>query len=319
MSLSIIVPYHNEGRDFIKTTIDSIIESIDLTEYEIIVVDDCSETPLDKIDNVTVIRHEQNLGVGAAFDTGVKESKYENLFIMGSDIRFIPNNWATQIIKEIELYPKSFTCTSCVALTADNMDINKRRNENVVNGATILMFHDKKSNPLKDDKFRSIIEAQWLPRLKDRNLDSYDIPCILGAAYGVKKEWYNYVDGWSGHKKWGTLEPYISLKSWLFGGSCRIAPRIETGHIFKNHGTHGTPQEFLFYNKILVSTLFFDDYERLINFLGTNTTIEKAKEMYNKNIEFILSKREEYKNKIVYNYQDFFKRFNIDYRPEYEL
>jgi glycosyltransferase involved in cell wall biosynthesis len=318
MNLSIIIPYHDEGLDFITTTINSINETIDVANTEIIVVDDFSDIPLVPIENVRILRHNENLGVGAAFDTGVKESKSENIFLMGSDIRFVRNNWASKIIQEIELYPKSFTCTSCVALSAEKLNIEERRLVNVVNGATILMFHDKQSNPRQTDTFRGIIEAQWLPHLKNRDVDSYEIPCILGAAYGVKKQWYNYVDGWSGHKKWGTLEPYISLKSWLFGGTCRTAPRIETGHIFKTVGTHGTPQEKLLYNKMLVATMLLEDYERIISFMGTNPTVERARIMYNENLDFILKKREEYKSKIIYNQQEFFDRFKIDYRPDFK-
>lgn len=317
MDLSIIIPYHEEGIEFISTTINSIRETID-TSYEIIVVDDFSILPLQQIEGVKILRHNENLGVGAAFDTGVKEAKSENLFLMGSDIRFVPNKWASQILEEIENHPKAFTCTSCVALNAEKMDINEQRNVNVVNGATVLMFHDKQTNPKQSETFRGIIEAKWLPHLKDRNVDSYEIPCILGAAYGVKKDWYEYVDGWALHKKWGTLEPYISFKSWFFGGSCRTAPRIETGHIFKPHGTHGTPQDKLIYNKFLVSTLLFDDYERLIKFLGTNPIVERSRKMYEDNLDIIMQKREEYKKKTVYNYLDYFKRWDIDYRPDYK-
>jgi glycosyltransferase involved in cell wall biosynthesis len=321
MELSIIIPYHNEGVEFISTTINSIRETIDISTYEIVIIDDFSDEKLENIENVTILRHNENLGVGAAFDTGIKIAKSDNLFLMGSDIRFVENKWASQTLKEINDYPTALTCTSCVALSADSkdtMDINKRRLVNVVNGATIIMFHDKESNPKQSDTFRGIIEAKWLPHIKNRDVDSFEIPCILGAAYGVKKEWYNYIDGWVGHKKWGTLEPMISLKSWFFGGSCRVAPRIETGHIFKPHGTHGTPQDKLLYNKMLVSTLLFDDYERLISFLGTNTIVERSKKMYQDNIDFIMGKREEYKKKTVYNYLDYFKKWDIDYRPNYK-
>ena len=314
MELSIIIPYHNEGIEFIITTINSVKDSIDVDSYEIIVVDDCSTNPLEQIEGVTVLRQNENLGVGAAYDRGVKEAKSENLFIMGSDIRFIKNKWASQLVTEIENHPKAFTCTSCIAISKKNMNIEERRLQNVVNGATILMFHDKKSNPTQSETFRSIIEAKWLPRVKNRDIDSVELPCILGAAYGVKKSWFEYVDGWTGHKKWGTLEPMMSLKSWLFGGSCRIATRIETAHIFKEYGTHGTPQHVLFYNKMLVATLLLDDYQRLIDFFGTNETVEKAKKLYDDNLDFIMSKKEEYKSKIVYDYLDFFKRFKIDYR-----
>lgn len=320
MNLSIIIPYHNEGLEFITTTVNSIKETIDVENYEIIIVDDFSDIPL-KFDGATVLRHNENKGVGAAFDTGVKIAQSDNLFLMGSDIRFIPNNWASQMIAEIHNHPKAFTCTSCVALNTDapeNMDINIRRKINVLDGATILMFHDQKTNPVKTPEYRSIIEAKWLPHLKNKDVDSSEIPCILGAAYGVSKTWYEYIDGWALHKKWGTLEPYISLKSWFFGGSCRMAPRIETGHIFKKQGTHGTQQDILFYNKMMVATVLLEDYERLISFLPENPIIKRARAIYSCNIQNILAKRAEYRKKIVLNQQEFFDRWEIDYRPEYK-
>ena len=133
MKLSIVITYHNEGKEFILTTINSIRNTIDVDDYEIIVVDDCSDIPLKEINNVTILRHNVNKGVGASFDTGVKIAKSENLFIIGSDIRFIKNKWASQIINEINNYPSSFTCTSCIAISAKNMNIEERRLVNVVN------------------------------------------------------------------------------------------------------------------------------------------------------------------------------------------
>jgi glycosyltransferase involved in cell wall biosynthesis len=316
--ISIIVPYHLEGREFILETIACIESTIDVDTYEIIVVDDGSDLQKSWLPgHVRMLKHIHNQGVGAAFDTGVSVAQYDNLFLMGDDIRFLPNKWASQIIKEIEDHPKAFTCTSCVNLNRErpeNMDIEKRRLISVVNGATIILFHDKLSNPRKPESFRGIIEAQWLPVLKDRNVDSYEIPCILGAAYGVSKAWYNEVDGWAGHRLWGTLEPHIALKSYLFGGSCRTAPRIETGHIFKRVGNHNTPQDILMYNKMMVATLLFDDYNRLIHFLGTNSIVERARLMYQAKLPWILEKKFEYKDKTVLSIEEYVSRWGIDYR-----
>ena len=298
MDLSIIIPYHNEGVDFISTTLFSIIETIDLENYEIIIVDDGSTIPLKKINGVKIVHHKRNLGVGAAFDSGVKIAQSENLFLMGSDIRFLKNGWASKMIQEIKNNPKAFTCTSCININAGNMNIEERKKVGVPTGASILMFHDNKTNPAASETFRGIIEAKWLPYLKNRDIDSFEIPCILGAAYGVSKSWYNFVDGWAGHKLWGTLEPYISLKSWFFGGSCRCASRIETAHIFKPAGTHGTPQDALMYNKMFVSKVLFDNPERLISFLGSNTILDRAHNMIDTNRKYISTKREEYKKKI---------------------
>jgi len=309
--ISIIIPYHNEGKDFIKATLKSLEDTINI-KHEIIIIDDCSDVPL-KL-NGQVVRHERNKGVGAAFDTGAKRAKYDRLFLMGSDIRFIKNKWAIQIVREIDRNSESFTCTKCVGINKDNMDMEKRVHLGR-NGATILIFHDKKSHPKKAESFRNIIEAQWLPAEKDTK-DSYKIPCILGAAYGVSKAWYNHVDGFAGHKTWGTLEPYISLKSWLFGGSCRVAPRIRTGHIFKAIGTHNIPLSHVLYNKLFVASVLFGtkDRDRLINFLGTNSTVNVAKALRDENIDYINRKRTEYKAKTKIKIEDFCKQWNIDFR-----
>ncbi len=320
MNLSIIIPYHNEGREFILEGINQIRNTIDVDNYEIIVVDDFSDIPLD-ISDVTIIRQPENLGVGAAFDRGVLEAKYENIFLTASDVRFIDNKWASQLVNEIQQYPKSITCTTCIGLNKEkleNMDFNKRRLTHRCQGANLLVFHDHKTHPKKPENFRNIFEGQWRKSLnvKQSDIDSFEIQCLMGAAYGVTKDWYNYIDGFAGHKLWGTLEPYISLKSWLFGGTIRLAPRIETGHIFKREGTHKTPLAALIYNKIFVATVLFEDAdtERLVKFLGNNNTVITAKQMVDNNISFIKQKEGLYKSKIKRNYEELFNIFCIDFR-----
>ncbi len=334
--LSIIITYHNEGVDFVCECINQIKETIkDIDEYEIIVVDDYSTVPLElHYDNCKVIRHTENLGVGAGFDTGVKAAKYENLFIHASDIRFIDNGWAGKMYDEIDKYPKAFTASMCIGLNqysrccnedivngkcskcekdaVDNMDIEYRRTRMKSNGATILMFHDKSTNPSVAESFRGVIEAKWFPAYKGTG--SFEVPCILGAFYGVKKSWYNYVDGWTGHKLWGTLEPLISLKSWLFGGSCRVASDVETGHIFKKHGSHGTPLSTVLYNKYWTASVLLEDSKRVIDFLGNNKTLEGARALFAENKSLAEEKRKEYFAKKVMHEQDFFNMWDIDYR-----
>lgn len=314
MSLSIILSYHNEGQPFLGECIKQIRDTIRVFPYELIVVDDCSTVPLDIVTDITVIRHTSNKGIGAAFDTGVSYAKYNNIFLIACDMRFIDNGWSEKLFNEIQLYPKSLICTACVALSRESpqkMDIAYRRNISRVAGATILIFHDHKSNPKKKPGFRGLIEAKWQAY---KIGESYEVPCILGACYGVTKQWYEHIGGFWGHKHWGSLEPYISIKSYLFGGSCRVIPEAETGHIFKREGTHGTSQVSVLYNKLLISKLLFDDSERLIRFLGNNPTVQQAKRLIQENIEIIDKKRAEYKTKTVFTMEEFIKRFNLDYR-----
>lgn len=307
MNLSIIIPYHNEGAEFISATLLSIYKTIDVKEYEVIVIDDGSTIPLEAPEGVRLIRHSDNRGVGAAFDTGVSEALSENLFLMGADIRFENNAWASGMISEIKRYPNSLTCTSCVNLSIYDTCFETRRNLTVANGATILI------HPVGDSpkKLNRTLEAQWLPRLKDRDIPSHEIPCILGAAYGVSKQWYQWIDGFSLHKHWGTLEPYISLKSWMFGGSCRTAPRIETGHIFRQNAIHDTPPPSKLYNKMLVVALLFTDESTMIRYQSDTRTVQQAREMFDMEKPNILAKRQEYKDKTVMTPEQYMERWGI--------
>lgn len=317
--VSIIITYHEEGLEFLKECLTQLKDSIDIIKYEIIVVDDCSKEILPEIEDVKIIRNENNIGVGRSFDVGVEQANGEDIILTACDMRFIPNNWVSKLIKEINDNPKSLICTACIGLNKDrpeNMDFEIRRKVLRCYGATILMFHDKQSNhsPRITDTFRGIIEAKWYPLKKDSINKSYEIPCILGACYGVKKEWYQYIDGFWGHRQWGTLEPYISLKSWLFGGNCLVAPHIETAHIFKKEGSHGITQDNVMFNKLLVATLLLEDSDRFINFLGSNQIVERAKKLFEELKISILNKREEYKSKIVVDIKEFCKKFKIDLR-----
>jgi len=326
--LSIIMPTHNEGSEFVKKTIDSMKSTIDVS-YEIIIIDDYCDKPL-VIDDVKVIRQKENMGVGAAFDTGMKYAKSDNIFLMGCDIRFIKNNWASKMVTEINNHPKSLICTSVVHLSAGTpgLTFEMSRQNFVYNGATILMAYGKED--------WNILKAEWLPResrlvkrgpelaikilepfgVVPSDTESYEIPCILGAAYGIKKSWYNYIDGFWGHKKWGSLEPYISLKSWLFGGDCLTAPHIETGHIFNDtQGRHGTGFNNLAYNSMLVAWLLFDkdDREWLIRHLQPHEWVLEAKDMIQSNLPQILGKHKEYKSKNKMTVQEFVSKFKIPF------
>ncbi len=310
--VSIIIPYHNEGRDFIMKTVSQIVTTIRLDAYEIIVVDDNSHTPLELPPTVQVIRHQKNKGVGAAFDTGVAASNYENLILMGADIRFLDNGWGEAMLKEIQNHPHAFTCTSCVQLSIEHQNIlTQRQRKGVRTGASILLYHNHKTNPKKPENYRNIIEAKWLPLLANRDIDSFDIPCILGAFYGVTKEWYNYCHGFESHRLWGTLEPYISLKSWMFGGSCRVAPRIEVGHIFKKLGTHSTPQWVIYFNKMMVATVLFDDYETLIGYIHDLPPKKIAAKEYSSIFLGLLNQRILYKQKTIMTAEQVINSQNI--------
>lgn len=320
MGVSIIIAYHNEGMLFIEDCIKQIRDTADTgIEYEIIVVDDCSKVPL-YLEHDKVIRHTHNMGVGAAFDTGVKHAQYDNLIILGCDIRFESNGWMGKLLNTTETNPKSIICTSLIMLDGqkpDGLDFSVRRKARMMAGARLLPFHNKQTDPAKTPGFRSILASQWLP-FNHKETGVIVVPVVLGALYGIKKSWYQHIDGFAGHKVWGTLEPYISLKSWLFGGNCLCDKNVEVGHIFNRNPNHGIPQAAVYYNKIWTASVLFDTKisGELISYLPKTRYVESGKTWITQ--KYLDTKRNEYKHKTVISIRQLEQLLNTSFKAPVE-
>lgn len=209
-------------------------------------------------------------------------------------------------------------CSINIEYKEDNKEWIKHLNEEFsrviitkFGGATMLLYIHKGNAPKKPDNFRNIIEAKWMKR----NEGIYEIPCVLGAAYGVSTDWFKHLRGWEGHKYWGTAEPMLSLKSWLAGGSCKMASHIETGHIFGRKSVNNVPYSILLYNKMFIAkTILPKISDDLIGFLGTNLYIEKAKKLIEENIDFINEMKDYNKSISEECYRRLFNKFTIDYK-----
>ena len=289
--LTIIIAEHNEGQQ-LNDTLDSILDTSDDKLYEIIVVSDNSTVELDLEKYGSLVTHVKNtirMGVGASFDTGALHVQTPHLITMGSDIRFKKDNYIEKMLDILEDNDKSLVCTTNLGINKDRMDLDGPKVSRRY-GARILFFMKMEDLPRNSKNrvpdYRNILEAKWISRQEG---SVRDLPCILGAFYGVRREWYQHIKGYRGHRYWGTLEPYISLKSWLAGGDCKIANDIEVGHIFKQRSSHVTQTHDLMYNKVFISEVMFNREIRtkLLNFLGTNEHIERAKRMVLKDQEAV--------------------------------
>ena len=318
--VSVIVPVHNEREKFLRSFLEQLHQTIKIAEYEVILVNDGSKHTIpDGYPNTRIINHESNKGVGAAFDTGVAAAKYDNIIMSACDIRFLDNSWAIKLLQAIEKEPKALVCSTMVGLNQmdearGSMDMEARQHTNRYCGATMLIFHGKHNNKNKPKTFRSIIDAKWLyEKNHPEGEELTEIPCILGAVYAIKKGWYNHIDGFHGHIHWGTLEPLISIKSWLFGGKCLLHREAVTGHIFKIAGTHGTPQRSIAHNKLWTSYVLFnvEDRRKLWNWLPDRADYREARNRF----DFVHAehKRKEYLDKTVIDIHDYFNSFNIEF------
>lgn len=95
--LSVILPVfitNQHGHDMIMSAISSIVQESSV--YEIIVVDDCSplkivmDSNFASISKIKVIRHDQNMGAGAARNTGMLNAKTELISFLDYDDYLFP-------------------------------------------------------------------------------------------------------------------------------------------------------------------------------------------------------------------------------------
>ena len=90
VQISVIIPVFNQER-FVGRCLRSILnQSIDKKEYEIIVIDDCSnDKTLEVLDNfsneIILIKHQENKGLPTALNTGIKKSNGRFIIRLDSD------------------------------------------------------------------------------------------------------------------------------------------------------------------------------------------------------------------------------------------
>ncbi|MHA1961699.1 MAG: glycosyltransferase [Candidatus Thorarchaeota archaeon] len=316
---TIIIPFLNEGNEPILT-IESIYETASPDLFDIIVIDDCSNKRtenLDRFEDVSYVRNKTRMGVGACRDLGVSMAKTPVVFIFDAHMRFKEDNWCESLISAVKREPTTCFCTSCVGLST------KKLNATVENaklgtyyGATIRLFEHAGNCRNKPENYRNIIEPKWLEQKSiPSKTKEFEIPCILGANYAFSTEWYMKIRGYEGLMMWGTSGPFISLKSWLAGGKCKIIPNIGIGHIFRDKAPYRTHSFYLLYNKMFIAKTILPEplSTDLISFLGHNKDVALAKKVIETNDEVIRRYREYFGSIFRESVFDVFGRFGIDF------
>jgi len=201
-------------------------------------------------------------------------------------------------------------------------------------GADLLFFVTGDDLPLtsalraRRGGFTDLFKAKWLMgKQKD---EPYEIPCLLGAFYWTSKDYYRRLGGWDtmpgnmycGHRQYGSLEPYISLKSWLMGGGCTLYPDIEAGHVFgridaRNQFSKGVRSaEWMWWNKLfMLETMIFDQELRikLYNFVLPELNFGVAKQMIKRNYQGARKVKEENRQKFINTHTIFTDKFDYNF------
>lgn len=224
MKLSIIITALNEFWKEVDDTIESFRKTAG--DIEIILVDDCSSTPLNPKDKtVKVIHNQHRCGVGPSRTIGALAATGTHLLITDAHVRATPG-WYQAALARIDARPKTVHCACCIGIDSKNLDPLTSRN--IYEGGTINVFGKDKHNPALNQVF----EAVWLPR-EQAPQDDEEIACCMGACYFVPRDWFLHLDPLSHLRSWGEDEIMLSVKSWLAGGDVRYMKNVRIGHRFR--------------------------------------------------------------------------------------
>jgi polyisoprenyl-phosphate glycosyltransferase len=105
-TLSLVIPCLNEEKVIVETIqkARSVFDSMDLKDYEIIVVDDGStdrSAELAHSEGVQVIRHPHNVGYGKSLKDGISQAQYDTIIISDADSTY-PLEEIPKLTKEYE-------------------------------------------------------------------------------------------------------------------------------------------------------------------------------------------------------------------------
>ena len=221
-----------------------------------------------------------------------------------TSIFYLQESDSEKIINCLEREPETAWCTTCLGLGYGTMDINQYKGKYY---AADMLFVDE--NARADRPAREVLEPKWA---RSHQEGEYEVPCILGANYGFTKKWFDYIKGLKGLQMWGTSEPFLSLKTWMAGGKCKITTNIEIGHKFRSNAPYATGISHLVYNKIfLCKTILPDDLgDKLISYLPKDVNFNNAMKKIEQNKKDIEQDREYYRSIFKRSIYDYCNKFN---------
>ena len=317
IDLSIVMAFRNEGSEP-ERTVKSILETCTNQGIEILVINDGSDEDIDfsPYPQVRYIRNKERLGITVCRDLGIDQARSENILSIDAHMRFRKDNWLEKGIEAIEKNPQSIFCTKSVDIGSGNFDLKQtvlpdNHGLPYYTGCGLKLFLSPKDNPQRPNDYRNIIESKWE---EEKSGKMYQIPCLMGANYFFKKAWYQKLHGFKGLLTWGNSEPFLSLKSWLAGGDVKILNHIEIGHLYRRKNPNPVPTGHIIYNKAVTAKILFTPElaDELINFLGDNPKVLKAKELLKANSEEIEAERIYFKSIAKLSQGDCFKKLRIE-------
>jgi len=286
---TIVMPSLNESSNEPRDTIESIYDTSNGELFDVIVIDDNSnkKVELNEFKDVKLIRNDKRMGVDWCRQKGGEIATTPFLLFLDSHMRFRNDDYLVKMIDSLERETETVFCNVTLGMGYGITELKKCQGKYY--GADLKLV----TAPEKGRPCRQIIEPKWCSY---KNELEYQIQCPLGASYFMTREWFNYVRGFKGLKSWGSSEPWVALKTYLAGGSCKIRTDIEVAHFFRSNSPFSTAIADLVYNKLyILKTIFPRELEeKLVAYLPKDTNYQKAIKLTEENKGEICEEREYY-------------------------
>lgn len=297
-SISVVIPSLNEDRETLSRVVDLL--SSDPSVEEVIVVDDCSSTPL-SLGNARVVRNSCRLGSAASRAAGIALAKSPVVLTTDAHVRFKTKGWGTQIADAIAANPKGIVCPSCLPVG----DCSFRGK---LYGGHLDSFSSRRGCPV-------VLESRWNSETTANGM----VGCAMGGAYAFDASWNRKIGGYSGIKGCDPIELVsLSLKTRLSGGSIVVLPDIEMEHSFRKKPPFDVGCSRTAYNKMRLSFVAFPPEVSTIVptlLVGSDGSVEAISEFMSDFGE-IVSERDSFWGACGVDQEEAIKRagieFNID-------
>jgi glycosyltransferase involved in cell wall biosynthesis/DNA-directed RNA polymerase subunit RPC12/RpoP len=170
------------------------------------------------------------VGCGYARHVGIESSKADVVIIMDGHMK-LEKGWHAKIMQHHKNRKNHVACCRCRHLDQDGKPIGDPDES-----GALIRYKSTEPHGLK-----YALTAKWNPAKPSKG----KIPCILGACYSMRREWYKQIGSpLSILRAWGGDEEVLSLATWIMGGTVYLLP-VVAGHIYaaKNKGRIKTADE----------------------------------------------------------------------------
>lgn len=310
--LTIIISFLNEQEE-IRNTIANIRNTCG-DEVDILLLDDASDDGYNYQEaarnfNARYVKQVTRCGIAKSRDHAIDLCRTEYFLLLDGHMRFRQKGWCSEIIFALQSDKRAIWCCQSSPIKK-NSDDSISWNNNLPSFGAYMDFANYKW------------DLHWNYQDPNPNLHVVAIPIILGGAYACNKSYWKFLHGLEGLKIYGLDEQFISIKTWLEGGSCKLLKTVEVGHLYRTQFPYKIERWNMTYNRLLLSELllptdlkssFFDK----ITEEHSLDICKKAARILIKNENSII-KQKKYYSKIFTNdishfiqYNDFIKASNF--------